>query len=167
MRILSACIVSLIAWSGSAWGADQFPAIEGENLLGAKIALPEAAKGHPSVVVIGFSHASQAQTKTWSDRLDSEFKVYSIAMLQDVPRLVRPMAVGGIKSGVPQAQKDHYLLLFKSEKELKDAFAFGAPNDAYLALVAGDGTIRWRFHGPFSEESLKELKAQAASLDGH
>ena len=85
-------------------------------------------------------------------------------MLQDVPRLVRGMAVAGIKSGVPQEQRERFLLVFSGEKELKEAVGFDRPNDAYLILIDADGAIRWRFHGELNDSSPAELKTHLADL---
>jgi predicted transcriptional regulator len=97
-------------------------------------------------------------------RLTPEFPEYSVAVLQDVPRLVRGMAIGGIKSSVPQNQRERILLVFQGEKDLKVAAGFDRPDDAYLVLLDREGSIRWRFHGAFTEDSLQELRSQAATL---
>jgi hypothetical protein len=146
------------------WAADSFPSIEGENLLGKKLAFPEAAKGKPAVIVIGFTHASQTQTKAWGIKLAPEFPVYSIAVLEDVPRLVRGIVSGGIKRGIPQNQRERFLLVYHGEKELKQAVRFQQPDDAYLAVIDRDGAIRWRFHGPVTDSTVQELRAQWTAL---
>lgn len=143
--------------------AEQFPKLEFENLPGKTVTLPDAAAGHPAVLVVGFTHASQKQTKPWSDKLQRAFPkaggvmVFSVAALEDVPRLVRGMATHGIRSGVPEAERDRFLLLYKHEKELKAAAQFGTPDDAYVMLLGRDGAILWRFHGPVSDAALAEL----------
>ena len=139
--------------------AEQFPRIEGENLLGQKMALPDAAAGHPAVVVIGFTHSSQNQTKAWAGRLQHEVPTYSIAVLEDAPRLVRGMAVHGMKSGVPEDQRDHFLVIYHNEKELKQTAGFDRPDDAYVLLLDKDGAIQWRFHGAVTDGAVEELKA--------
>lgn len=164
MYLFRLWIASIAILNISGWCAGAFPTIEGENLLGQKIALPQAAAGHTTVVVIGFTHASQSQTKAWSARLTPEMSTYSLAVLQDVPRLVRGMAVAGIKSGVPQAQRERFLLVYRGEKELKDAAGFDRPNDAYLVLLDPDGIVRWHFHGELTDGSLAELKSQVAEI---
>ena len=126
--------------------AEQFPRIEGQNLLGQKMALPDAAAGHPAVVVIGFTHGSQKQTKAWAARLQHEFPTYSIAVLEDAPRLVRD-------------QRDHFIVVYHNEKELKQAAGFDRPDDAYVLLLDKDGAIRWRFHGPVTDAAVDELKS--------
>ena len=138
--------------------ADRFPATEAENLLGKKMVLPDALNGHATVLIIGFTHASQSQMKAWDKRLEADQLPYSIAVLQDVPRLVRPMAIKGIKGDVPDAEKDRYLLVFHGEKELKESAGFAAPNDAYVLLLDANGSVQWKFHGAPSDNTVQDLE---------
>ena len=114
-------------------------------------------------MVIGFTHSSQNQTKAWAARLQHEFPTYSIAVLEDAPRLVRGMAVHGMKGGVPEDQRDHFVVIYHNEKELKQAAGFDAPDDAYVLLLDKDGAIRWSFHGPVTDAAVGELKSQAGA----
>lgn len=114
--------------------------------------------------MIGFTHASQSQTKPWTERLAADFDHYSIAVLEDAPRLVRGMAVGGIKGSVPKDQRDRFLVVFKGEKEMKAAVGFERPDDAYVVLLDPDGSIVWRFHGAVNENALGELKTRIAGI---
>jgi hypothetical protein len=139
--------------------AEQFPKVEGENLLGQKIALPDAAAGHPAAVVIGFTHSSQNQTKAWAARLQHELPTYSIAVLEDAPRMVRGMAVHGMKGGVPEDQRDRFVVIYHNEKELKQAAGFDRPDDAYVLLLDKDGGIQRRFHGAVTDAAVEELKS--------
>jgi hypothetical protein len=125
---------------------------------------PALAKGKIVLVIIGFTHASQAQTKTWSQRVGSSPEAYSMAVLQDVPRLIRGMVAGSIRSSIPQTSRDHFLLVYTGEKELKQAAGFDSPDDAYLLLLGHDGAIRWRFHGPCTDAALASLREQAAAV---
>ena len=135
--------------------AQQFPVLEGQNLLDKKVKFPD---GNAAVVVMGFTHASQNQTKAWSQRLKGQFPVYSIAVLEDVPRLVRGMASHGIKSGVPADQRDHFLLVYHGEKELKQAADFSTADDAYVLVLDQAGAIRWKFHGPVTDAAMEQVK---------
>ena len=87
-------------------------------------------------------------------------RIYSIAVLQDVPKLVRGMAVHGIKSGVPPEQQGRFLLVYHNEAELKQAAGFATPDDAYLLVLEPGGAIRWRFHGPVTDSAIEQLLAQ-------
>ena len=143
-------------WCGAAFGQPGFPRIQGETLAGKKVELPGAFGGQV-VVVMGFTHGSQAQTKVWGQRLRGQ-GAWSVAVLQDVPRLVRGMVVHGIKSGTPKEEYDRFLLVYSGEKELKDAAGVETPDDAYVMVVDGTGAIRWRFHGPATDAAVREVQ---------
>lgn len=166
MRLfLTLCSLAFAAY------AETLPQIEGENLSGKKVVLPEASAGHAAILVIGFSHASQNQTKAWADRLDHRFPdpalitVYPVAVLEAVPRLARGMAVHGIRSGTPKNQRDRFLLVYHHEAELKSAAGVSAPDDAYILLLDGHGAIRWRFHGPLTDSALAEVEKEAQAAE--
>ena len=141
--------------------AQQFPSIEGQNLREHRVKLPD---GKPSVVVMGFTHGSQTQTKAWTQRIGTQLPLYSIAVLEDVPRLVRGMASHGIKSGVPENQRERFLLVYHNEKELKEAAGFSTPDDAYVLLVDSTGAIRWKLHGPVTDAAMEQLKFEFAKI---
>ena len=88
-----------------------------------------------------------------------------MAVLEDAPKLVRGMAIHGIKGGVPEDQRDRFMIVLHGEKELKQALGFNVHDDAYVALLDRDGFIQWQFHGPFTEAALAELKSRVAELD--
>lgn len=154
-------VVVLLALAAGVY-AQQFPAVEGETLAGNKVELPGAFGAKPTVVIVGFTHASHGQTEAWGKRLRGQVPDWSIAVLQDVPRLVRGMAVHGIKGSVPKEEYGRFVVVYKGEKELKDAAGFSAPDDAYLMIVDGAGGIRWRFHGAVSDAAVEQLRSELA-----
>jgi hypothetical protein len=137
-----------------------FPQVQGETLAGKKVELPGAFGGQ-AVVILGFTHGSQKQTKEWGQRLRGERAVWSVAVLQDVPKLVRGMVVHGIKSGMPKEIYDRFVVVYSGEKALKDAARFDRPDEAYLMIVDGTGAIRWRFHGPATDAAVQEVQGLA------
>jgi hypothetical protein len=139
--------------------AAQFPTLECETLTGRHLTMPAAAQGNPALFIVGFSKASSEQTGYWAKHIPKDLvPTYPIAVLEGVPRLVRGMTVHGIKTGVPKPNQDHFLVIYEKEKELKAAAEFQAPDDAYLILIAPDGSILWRFHGAFTHTILKDLR---------
>ena len=150
------CLLAL--WS-AILSAQSLPRCEGETLSGKKLALPDAAAGQPALIIIGFTHASQNQTKAWGQRVHDQFPVWSIAVLEEVPRLVRGMATHGIKGSVPKEQYDHFLLVYNGEKELKQAAGFDQPDDAYLLVIDSAGAIKWRYHGAVTDAALDQIRA--------
>ncbi len=152
------CLAAL--WAAAAWGQTRLPAIDGETLSGKTVSLNTASDGRPFLAIIGFTHGSQKQTKEWSMRVRGQYPAWSVAVLEDVPRLVRGMAAHGIKSGTPKDQYDHFVLVYKGEKQLKDAVGFDRPDDAYLVVADAAGEIRWKYHGPVNEAAVEELARQ-------
>jgi len=69
------------------------------------------------------------------------------------------MAVHGMKGGVPEEQRDHFVVIYHNEKELKQAAGFHRPDDAYVLLLDKDGAIQWRFHGAVTDAAFEELKS--------
>jgi hypothetical protein len=149
------CLLALLA--GLAHAQQDVVTIEGETLSGKKLTLPAGVGGQPALLIIGFTHASQAQTKAWSQRVQDRFPSWSIAVLEDVPRMVRGMARHGIKNGTPKEQYDHFLLVYHGEKELKQAAGFDKPDDAYVLIIDGSVSVRWKFHGPPTDRALEEI----------
>jgi hypothetical protein len=151
--ILAFCAIPLYA-------QEALPKIEGETLSGKKIALPAAAAGQQALLIIGFTHGSQTQTKAWSHRAGNQFPTWSVVELEDVPRLIRGMVSHSIKGSVPKEMYDRFVLVYHGEKELKQAAGFATPDDAYLLVIDGSGAVRWRFHGAVSDTAMEQLAAQ-------
>ena len=146
--------------------AEQFPTIECDTLSRKHLTMPTAAHGDPALFIVGFTHASSEQTDFWAKEVPKDLvTTYTVAVLQDVPRLVRPMTLSSITNSVRRNKKtftpdklDRFLVIYKNEEQLKAAAQFQAPDEAYLLLIGSDGSIQWRFHGPFTHTALKDLR---------
>jgi hypothetical protein len=153
--------LSLLALSIVCLNAQQsFPITQAETLTGKKVTVPD---GHPAVFIIGFTHASQTQTKAWSLRVSNQLPTWSVSVLEDVPRLMRGMVTHAIKSSIPKEQHERFLLVYHNEKKLKQATGFDKQDDAYLVVVDAGGAIKWRYHGAVTDDAVKQLTAQFGS----
>lgn len=158
MRTLACLLLALCA--GILHAQRSIPNIECETLSGKKVLLPRDLGSKPALLIIGFTHGSQAQTKPWGVRVRDRFPTWSIAVLEDVPHLVRGVVSHGIKSGIPKEQYDRFLLVYHGEKELKQVAAFDRPDDAYLLVIDGTGFVRWSFHGSVTDAAVEEIGRQ-------
>ena len=149
----------LLALFTSLLCAQTLPQFEGETLSGKKITLPDSAATQPELLIVGFTHASQTQTKAWSQRVRQQFPTWSISVLEDVPRLMRGMVSHAIKGSVPKDEYDRFLLVYHHEKELKQAAGFDKPDDAYLMAIGAGGKILWSYHGPVTDAAVEQLTA--------
>jgi hypothetical protein len=131
------------------------PAFDAETLAGRKMSLPSGVHGHDALLIVGFTHASGPYCTDWARRLAKEFpgndplERYNVVFLEDAPRLARGMAKMGIKSSVPNAEYDHYLIVTQHEKQVQAA---------NLILLGPEGTVRWTFHGPVADSPIRQIR---------
>lgn len=164
-------IVALAA-TAFAQALPQMPRIEGESLAGQKVVLPDATKGKVAVLIFGFTRASKTPTGAWGDKTLSDFgsqsglEVYQLPVLQDAPRFIRGMIISGMKKGVKENVRDHFVPILQGESELKKLVSYKEPDDAYLLLVDRGGQIVQQRHGPFTDAMYGQLRRDIQSLLG-
>src|SRR5437660_2736823 len=141
--------LTVIVLAGAGVSAQNIPHTEAEPLSGKKIALPDAAAGHPAMFIIGFSRAGGDSSSRWGKELRKELagatdlRFFSIAILQDAPKLMRGVIKHGMRGGVPKAEQDSFIVLESDEDVWKKLADFSDPNDAYIILTDSHGKIRW------------------------
>lgn len=146
------------------------PHIEGDSLAGRKVVFPDATKGHVAVLIFGFSRKSKESTAAWGDKLASEFgtqadpEVYQLPVLEDVPRFIRGMVISGIKKGIKEDERGHFVPIVQGESELKKLVGYKEPDDAYLIVLNREGQIVRQTHGPFSNAAYSEIRGAIQSL---
>jgi hypothetical protein len=155
----------LLALSASAQTV-QFPTLQCDTLSGKHLTMPAAAQGNPALFIVGFTPNASEQTNYWTKHIPKDLvTTYSIAVLENTRRLLRPMKLSELSTAVRRDKKnfttdklDRFLVIYSNEKELKEAVGFEAPDEAYLILIAPDGSVQWRFHGAFTHTALKDLR---------
>lgn len=164
-------LLSLVLFASLAYAQTQtMPRVEGESFAGQRVVLPDAAKGHVAVLVFGFSKASKEPTSAWAEKIradfskQSEFELYQMPVLEDVPRLIRGMVISGIKKGVPDKLRDHFVPILQGESELKKLVGYKEPDDAYLVTLDPSGQIVQQVHGPFTEKAYAQLRDELQRL---
>ena len=116
------------------------PHTEAETLSGKKIVLPDAVNGRPTIVVVGFTKRSQSQAAAWSTQLAKDYGTeprlqrYGIAVLDDVPGLIRGMVISNIRRQVPKEQQDTFIVLTHDAKPWRDLADITKADDAYVIL---------------------------------
>ena len=166
-RCLMFCLILLTR--SMAQGVPQMPKIEGESLAGQKVVLPDAAAGKVAVFIFGFTKASKVPTSAWASKVLAEFgarpdfELYQLPVLEDVPRFVRGMAISGIKKGVQENRRDHFVPILQHEAELKKFVQYHEPDDAYLVVLSRTVNIVYQSHGAPSEANYPRLRAEIES----
>jgi ATP10 protein len=146
------------------------PQIIGTSLEGQEVTLPDVAAGKVTLLIITFSKAAGEKSQTWNDRFFKEYpqddKVisYAIAMLEDVPSLLRGMVRGGIKRGIPASMRRRFLTVVKGEAEWKRYVDMQNDQDAYLILLDKKSRVQWIFHGQFEQTAYDAMKVKIAQM---
>ena len=169
VAVVSLCF-SLLGLAGYAQSSPAFPRIQGETFTGRRIELPEEVRGKVAVLILGFTKASSSSTSAWGKKISSDFggrrdfELYQLPVLEDVPRLIRGMVISGIKKGVPEKTRDHFVPVLQGEAELKKAVNYSAPDDAYLVILNREGKVVQQIHGPITDSEYSLLREQLESL---
>src|ERR1700758_2386779 len=100
------------------------PQIKGTTLEDQTIILPDAVRGKVTLLIITFSKVAGELGRGWNDPFfnypqDDKVTSYAIAMLEDVPSLLRGMVRGGIKKGVPSSMRRRFLTVNQDENKWK------------------------------------------------
>jgi hypothetical protein len=136
--------------------AQSLPSTEGETLSGKSVTLAKDLSGKPAVVVIGFSKASSAGSAAWAKRLKGDpglanMAVYQVAVLEEVPRLVRGMVKSSIRGSVPAADQSTFVMLFHDETQWKQLAHYRNPDDAYVVVLDARGVTRSTVSGAVAD----------------
>jgi hypothetical protein len=161
--------VLLLAW-GSA-NAQSLPHTEVQNLSDKKVLIPEDTRGHISLFIVGFSRKSKDPTSAWAKRVMAELAgepsrvIYQVAVLQDVPRILRGMVISSIRGGIPNNQRDHFLIATRDEPQWKESCGFKDVDDAYVLLADKTGSVAWHGHGAVNDAALADLQQTVKRLE--
>ncbi len=146
------------------------PTTEGESLAGHKVVLPDAAAGTVAVLIFGFTKASKLQTSAWAEKLHADFvartdfQLYQLPVLEDVPRILRSTVISGIRKGVAENKRDRFVPILQGEADLKKLVHYKEPDDAYLVVLDRAGNIVQQTHGAPSDANYGLTKAAIQSL---
>ena len=165
---LLCCSAAQMQGTGTGVPGMLIPPVHGTVLSGSAVELPDALRGKTGVLVIGFSQGSRDQVATWGRRLEVDYRgsstvtYYEMAELASVPRFLRGLVLKKIREDVPQGAQERFLPVFDHEADWKTATGFRSANDAYVLVVNGNGTVRWRTAGIASDTAYAEVKRQIA-----
>jgi hypothetical protein len=146
------------------------PQIKGATLEDQDIILPDAVRGKVTLLIITFSKAAGELGRGWNDPFfkdypqDDKVTSYAIAMLEDVPSLLRGVVRGGIKKGVPSSMRRRFLTVNRDENQWKQYVGLKNDKEPYLLLLDRNSQLQWIHHGAFDPTVYGGLKVRIAEL---
>ena len=142
------------------------PATRTTTLAGHPFEFPGSLQGD-SILILGFTQKSAQPMRDWTKGLASVcdesqgLSCVEMPVLESVPRLFRSLVLHGIGKEVPDHMKESFAPVFEHEDQWKRVVDYSAPDDAYVLLVDKSGNVKWKAHGPVSEQKLRELRTAA------
>jgi hypothetical protein len=143
--------------------AEPLPPLAGRTLTGHALALPSAAHGEQSVLIFSFSRDGGQQEQKWVTQLTRDHApavIYSAIFLESVPRLFRPLALAGIRSGMPAPLQGRTLILYRDERLWLQRWNHLDKSNAGVVLLDPEGRICWITSAPFTESLGSALEKQ-------
>ncbi len=161
MRASVAVLLVLLAVGGVvAQTPGGMPASEAETLSGKKVVVAEAARGHRTVLVMGFSKDAGDGCNEWARalRADSSLAgvpVYGGAMLAAAPGFIRGLIKSALRKSLSPAEQEQFLVLGADEAAWRAWFGVGDDKQPYVVVLDAAGKVAWRGHG-----AARELEGQ-------
>lgn len=153
--------------------SQQIPRTDVTTLTGARVALPEAAKGKPLLLLLTFSHKASDDLAAWNKHFkiayatDPRIEYFELADFQGVPPFVVKMILHGMRRSVHEPERSHLASFDTHEEDWKKLVNYGDAKVTYAALADGSGHVVWQTHGPATDEKAGELESAIVKLQSH
>jgi hypothetical protein len=157
--ILAALTLTLAA---AAW-----PVTEGETLTGRKMTVPASFAGKPAVLVFSFSRQAGEKVRYWLDPLLKDgVNAWSVANLEAAPRLIRGLIRSGMKKDMLPDAQAHSVLLYKDDKEWRQALGIEKDETPVIVLLDTKGQVVWKHQGLFEQNTYRALLKRFSEYNG-
>lgn len=135
-----------------------------QNLEGERRVFPADVAPQRAVVVVTFSKSASDEASEWTRKLRENQQalagsIYQIAILEDVPALFRSLVIAGLRRAIPKDLHEHFWVATSSAKQWQDSIGAKVLDQAHVFVLEDRSQITWRFHGVFSEATLRSLLA--------
>ena len=148
-----------------------FPTVEGSNLDGRTMRLPQAFEGSLNLVIVAFKREQQADVDTWMpqalalQQATPGLKVYELPVLGRGYRLLRGFIDGGMRSGISDAAaRARTITLYIDKTPFKRSLGIATEDRICTLLVTPSGEVVWRADGPMTEAAAERLRARVSQV---
>jgi hypothetical protein len=134
-----------------------------ESLDGKQELLSSVLPTHSVLLITGFTRSSRSQTRAWSQRFGKDYagrddiSALSIAVIEDVPHLLRGMVKRGIRKGVPEELHRQFFLVTQNSADWKHLTSYTDGDYAYLVLLDCNRQVAWQGSGDLDPSSYAAL----------
>ena len=171
LSVLATGMAILLSLAATGW-SDSFPRITVKTLIGSPFVLPDQMEAAVNILVVGFTQKAGTKTRLWTERLRKDFTpangfaVYTVAVLAGVPSLFRSLALGSVRSGIPEDQRDRFLIVDRDEDLWRRLTGYRLPDDPYIVALDKAGEVLIRASGPFNDKTYDDVASAIRSAAG-
>jgi len=147
----------------------RFPQVEGRNLEGRELRLPDDF-GDRTVVLVAFKQRQQRDVNTWLPLLDSlravdpALEVYEIPTLSNGWTPLRWWIDGGMSRGIKdRAVREATVTLYINKRPFKDALEIASDDSIHVLVLDAARRVAWRTAGPATAAGKAELRRRLAT----
>ncbi|MDP9003755.1 MAG: hypothetical protein M3N12_03080 [Verrucomicrobiota bacterium] len=135
-----------------------------QNLKGLPRTFPADVTPHRAVVIVTFSQEASEEGAKWTRKLREKqqelgVSIYQVAILEDVPPMVRFVVVSAMRRGIPKELHDNFWIATSTTKEWQEVTGSRSLGHAHVFLLEDRSQITWHFDGAISKPSFQGLLA--------
>lgn len=148
----------------------RLPGLQGSDLSGQEVRLPEMARGRVAILMFGFSYGSRTAVEAWGHHVqttwggDARVAWYQLPMVGGLGRLAKPFITGGMRKETPPQYHGNSVVVFGGTGAWKERLGVKDGRAAYVVILDRDGVVRWILPGALDDSRLTDLDAQVRAL---
>lgn len=166
MLLLSACRATVKAPSDLSQSL--FPQVRGNSLEKQEVLIPDAFKGKPTLLLVGYQQKAQFDIDRWilgvlqANIPVAIVEVPTIAGM--MPQMVQSFIDGGMRSGIPKEDWASVVTVYEDASKIIEVLGNERPQSAHVVLLDKSGKIIWTYNRGYSAGQILELNTVVKSL---
>lgn len=147
--------------------ASSFPEMEGINLEGKILKVPEHFSGNTNLVIAAYLREQQVDVDTWVAKLDKfneifpDLKFYELPIIDKSSTIFRFYVNNGMRRGITDSEKRRLVItVYTDVKQFLQLTEMKTVDEIAVFLLDSNGKIIAKTAGKYSEDKLKELQKQ-------
>jgi len=139
------------------------PELQGKDLTGAEVKLPNAARGKVTLLILGFTYESRHAVEAWAKRYKQEFErlpgveFYEVPMIGGMARMGKWFIDSGMRRGTPAGDHKRVITVYGGTGDWKKRVGFKEKDAAYLILLDRAGRVRFLHSGGMEQAAWRQL----------
>lgn len=146
----------------------QFPTVQGKNLKGETIVIPQHFHGKPTLVLVGYTQKAQFDIDRWilgALQVDLGTEIVELPTIAGMmPQMVQGFIDNGMRKGIPQSDWASVVTIYEDASKIIAVLGNDRPQSAYVVLLDKDGRIAWSTNIGYSPNQILKLKKLVAKM---